>query len=82
MGPENKYTTYEKVAIMQTLMARSQKLIVKFLVERFFSDILDIFKTKLRDERDAMFFYLSPDHFVSQEIIDKFHDLIERNNKY
>lgn len=76
MADKSKYSIWEERAIMSTLMTKSQPEITNELIDRFFLEIKKIFKTKLRDERDALFYGLSPAHYSTPEILEKYKSLI------
>jgi len=68
----------DQQAIMATLMPKNQIDIVKDLIDAFFEVIPRAFETRERDDRDAFFFYLSPNKFASEELLGKFKALLDK----
>ena len=67
---------WDQRAIAATLMPLSQEEIVKPLVDRFFEEIPIVFKNRLRDERDAIYYALHPLQFASEELLKKYEDCV------
>lgn len=80
LAPKSDRSIWEQRAIMSTLMPKSQSDIVLPLVDRFFDEIDIVFKNRLRDERDAIYFCLTPLNFASPELMEKFRRLVKRLN--
>lgn len=67
---------YDQQATMRTLMPGNQRDIIQPYIDGFFEVIPRLFKTRQRDDRDAVFFFLSPDKFADEELLQKYKDLL------
>ncbi|CAI2373227.1 unnamed protein product [Moneuplotes crassus] len=66
----------DQQAIMSTLMPKNQYEIVKDLIGEFFKIVPKQFKTREKDDRDLFFFFLSPNKFATEELLEKYKALL------
>ena len=77
MQPKCDLPIHDQQAIMSTLMPKNQIDIIQPFIDDFFVKIIDIYKYRTRDDRDAVYYILSPDRYADDNLLQKYKDLLD-----